>query len=309
VTGASGFLGREICRQLAARGWSVVGLSTDPKRAARDSKFGLIWHPLDSAAASAEIARVGKVINLAGAHPFARRWSRAYKKVIFDSRVETTRRVSAALGESSAAERVLISASGMGYYGDCKDERVRDDRPAGTPWFLSEMIASWEAAAHETEKHGVRVACLRVGLALERDGGALPIIEQNFQRSLGGHVGNGEQYVPWLHNEDCAALFVHALEETSWRGAYVVASPEPASFAELARAVGQRLQRRSWFHPPSWLARLMIGEASAILLESQRATPERVLDSGYRFRYPSLNSALDAIYVPKSGAVARAVAA
>jgi len=163
--------------------------------------------------------------------------------------------------------------------------------------------------ATTAERDGARVALLRVGLALERDGGALPIIEQNFRRHMGGHVGDGSQYVAWLHNEDCAAMFVRALEDAAWRGAYLVASPNPVSFAELARAVGERLRRRSWFHPPAWMARLMIGEASAILLESQRAAPARVLEHGFQFRYPTLASAFDAIYQERARQVTTRAAA
>jgi uncharacterized protein (TIGR01777 family) len=299
ITGASGFLGRTICRQLAARGWSIVGLSTDPLRAtaaSRETVPNMRWLGLASAEAVTEIARVGKVVNLAGAHPFARRWTNAYKETMFASRVTTTRRVVAALAGSLAPDKTLVTVSGMGFYGDCGDEPVKDARPAGRRWFLTDMIASWEAAARQAETSGARVAILRVGLALERDGGALPIIEQNFRRRMGGHAGHGRQFVPWLHNEDCAALFVQALETPTWRGDYVVASPNPVSFAELARAVGERMGRRSWFHPPAAVARLMLGQASAILLESQRAVPERALANGFSFRYPTLGSALGAIY-------------
>jgi uncharacterized protein (TIGR01777 family) len=229
--------------------------------------------------------------------------------VVFRSRVDTTRRIVNALATSNVGDKTLVSVSGMGYYGDCREDAIRDDRDAGPRWFLSDMIASWEAAAREAEPHGARVALLRVGLALERDGGALPIIEQGFQRRLGGHVGDGRQYVPWVHNEDCAAIFVRALEEPAWRGGYVVASPNPVSSAELALAVGTRLGRRSWFHPPAWMARLLIGEASAILLESQRAAPDRVLAHGFTFRYPTLASAFDAIYEERASRPARREAA
>jgi uncharacterized protein (TIGR01777 family) len=201
-----------------------------------------------------------------------------------------------ALSASTAPERVLVTASGMGYYGSCGDEPLRDDRAPGPRWFLSDMISSWEAAARKAEAGGARVALMRVGLSLGRNGGALPLIEQNFQRHMGGHVGSGRQYLAWLHNEDCAAIFVRALEEAAWQGGYVVASPQPVPFAELSRAVGQRLGRRSWLHPPALLARLMIGEASAILLQSHRAAPERVLLHGFQFRHATLKSALDDLY-------------
>jgi uncharacterized protein len=309
ITGASGFLGREVCRQLIERGWSIVGLSTEPPRAARASKLELRWLALGSPEADAEIARVGKVVNLAGAHPFARRWTSAYKQTVFDSRVGTTKWVVEALAASRVVDKTLVNVSGMGFYGDCRDELIRDDRPAGAPWFLTDMITSWESVARQAEAAGARVALLRVGLSLERDGGALPIIEQGFLRHMGGHVGRGDQYVSWLHNEDCAALFVRALEEPTWRGAYTVAAPNPVSFAELARAVGARLRRRSWFHPPASMARLMIGEASAILLESQRAAPGRVLASGFSFRYPTLTSAFDAIYGAPAAKAAERTAA
>jgi uncharacterized protein (TIGR01777 family) len=254
------------------------------------------WLALNSLEAAAEITRIGKVINLAGAHPFARRWTTAYKEQIFESRVGTTKNVVAALARSRATETVLINASGIWYYGDCGDESVVDDHAAGPRWFLSDMISQWEAAARTATAAGTRVALMRIGISLERDGGALPIVEQGFQRHMGGHVGSGKQYVAWLHNVDCAALFVRALEDSTWRDAYVLAAPNPVTFADFSRAIGARLGRRSWLHPSKWMARLMIGEASAILLESQRARPERALAQGFQFRYPTLDSAFDAIY-------------
>jgi uncharacterized protein (TIGR01777 family) len=296
VTGASGFLGRELCKQLHQADWSIVGLSTDPARAARSPAAGVRWLALDSAEAAAEITRIGKVINLAGAHPFARRWTGAYKELIVASRIGTTRRVVAALASSGASDKVLLNASGVWYYGDCGDEMVRDDRGPGRSWFLSDMISTWEAAARTAEAGGARVALMRIGIALERDGGALPIVEQSFARHMGGHVGSGRQYVAWLHNRDCAAMFVRALEDPAWKGGIILAAPNPVTFAELARAIGARLRRRSWFHPPRWMARALIGEASAILLESQRAQPERALAHGFSFRHPTLDSAFDAIY-------------
>jgi uncharacterized protein (TIGR01777 family) len=235
-------------------------------------------------------------VNLAGAHPFERRWSPEYKSLIRDSRINTTAWVVKALERSAATERVLINASGVWVYGDSGDGEISDDSPVQGVGFLPDMIRDWEATARRAETFGARVAIMRIGLAFGHGGGPLAQIEPNFSRFMGGHAGSGQQFVPWLHLDDQVAMLATALADQRWSGTYVGAAPEPIRFRDLARTLGRAMHRPSWFHAPRPMLRLMIGEAASLLLESYRARPTRALSQGFRFRYESFEDAARALY-------------
>lgn len=308
VTGASGFIGSTVVRRLVAGGFHIIGLSQDPKRASAAAAHEIQWLPIGAASADEAVARVGKVINLAGAHPFARRWTDGYKRVIRASRVDTTQRLVAALASNRAPDRVLVNASGIWCYGDSGATVVSDDRPVHDDGFLRAMLRDWEAAARTAESSGTRVAIMRIGLAFGRGGGPLAEVEGNFRRFLGGHAGNGRQYVPWIHVDDMAEMIVRALEDGRWSGAYLGAAPNPVTFAELARQIGGAMGRPSWFHPPRLMLRLMVGEASALLLESYRTHPARALAHDFVFRYTTFADAIRAIFAPAAAAEKQALA-
>ncbi len=305
VTGATGFIGRQVVEVLSRRGWRPIGVSRDPEAARTAAQREIRWIGWDGSMLEEELDRVGKCINLAGQHPFGRRWNEDYKAKMRESRIATTSRIARALASSSAVGRTLISTSGTGIYGDCGESAFDETRPRGRAWFLSDMEADWEDAAMTVERAGVRVAVMRVGISLGQDGGALAILEQGFRRGMGGHVGTGEQFVPWIHNLDCARMYAAASEDAAWRGAFNRSAPEPRTFAELCVAVGRALGRRSWFHAPAMIARLMIGEASAILLESQRALPSRALALGFSFTHTELEAAMADLYAPRADAASR----
>lgn len=294
ITGATGFVGRQVARQAAARGHTVVGVTRDVQ-AARRSNWASVdrWVGLGGTEMASAIDESGCVINLAGVHPFSGRWTRAMKRAIHDTRIETTRLVATALRESSARDKVLVNAAGTPIWGDRGDEPIDDDTPPAADGFLPRMIRAWEAAGRTS---GARFVSLRIGLAFGAEGfGPFQLLSAQFRRFLGGHPGNGRQFLPWLHVDDCARMFVAAAEDTRWEGAFVCASPNPARARDVACAVGRALGRPSWLHPPAGLLRLMLGEAACLLLDSQRAIPRRAQQLGFTFEHPELTAALAAI--------------
>jgi uncharacterized protein len=296
VTGASGFVGRAAVCELLARSWSVIGVSRDPVRAARVADAAVRWIPFDGGALEETVAACGRCVNLVGQHPFEGRWNDAYREEMRRSRVGTTERVAAALSRSTAPERVLVNASGVVYYGDCGDELVRESRPPDPDAFVSRMCRDWEAAAEAARAAGARVVLMRIGLGLGRDGGALPMMARPFRFGLGGHVGSGRQYVPWIHNDDLARLIVDALEDPGYEGPYNGAAPHPVTGRELARALGAAMHRPSLLPMPAPVLKLVVGEASGIMLWSCRADTSRLAERGFAFRHATIEDALAALY-------------
>jgi uncharacterized protein (TIGR01777 family) len=296
VTGASGFVGRAAVRELLGRSWSVIGVSRDPDRARRSAPPAVRWIPFGGGALEEAVAACGRCVNLVGQHPFEGRWNDAYKEEMRRSRVGTTTRVVQALARSTASDRVLVNASGVVYYGDCGEEIVSESRPPDPDAFVSRMCSEWEAAAAAARPSGVRVVVVRIGLGLGRDGGALPMIARPFRFGLGGHVGSGRQYVPWIHNDDLAGLIAEALEDPAYEGAYNGAAPHPVTGRELARALGAAMHRPSRLPMPARVLELVVGEASGIMLWSCRADTARIARHGFSFRHPTIEDALAALY-------------
>jgi hypothetical protein len=294
VTGATGFIGVQVVRHLAERGHRVVGVTRDPDRARQRGPSAVArWVRLGTEQMKDAIRGAGRVVNLAGEHPFAARWSGATKAKIHESRVGLTAAVAAALHESTIPGKVIVNAAGTPIWGDRGDAIIEDDTPPNESGFLPTMIREWTRAA---EASGARCASLRIGLAFGAQGfGPFQVLAPQFRRYMGGHPGTGRQFMPWLHVDDCARMFVTALEDERWRGGFVCASPNPVRAVELASEIGRVLNRPSWLHPPRFLVRLMLGEASCLLLDSQRAIPKRALSLGFEFRYPFLREALQAV--------------
>src|SRR5690606_2198628 len=237
-------------------------------------------------------AEADAVVNLAGA-AIARRWTQAAKRLIVDSRVQTTRAVVRALKErqsASGAPRVLVNASAVGYYGPRGDERVTERDGPGDD-FLSHVCRQWEGAAVEAEDAGVRVVRLRTGFVVGR-GGALPLMMLPFRLLVGGPLGSGRQWLPWVHLDDVVGLILFALEHEGVSGPLNVSAPEPVRNREFARVLGRVMRRPSWAPAPAPVMRAVLGEMADMILTGQRAVPEAALGAGYEFRHPDLEAAL-----------------
>jgi uncharacterized protein len=293
VTGATGLIGSRLVERLD--GIAVV-LSRDPVKAGR--RFAEVeahaWAPEAGPPPSTALHDLDVVFHLAGEPVGAGRWTAERKRRIRESRVLGTRHLIGGLADQPHRPRVLVSASAVGYYGDRGDDELDETSSAGRD-FLAEVCAEWEREALAAESLGIRVVCVRTGIVLARDGGALAKMLTPFRLGAGGKLGGGKQWMPWIHLDDVVGLLMHASREDQIRGALNAVGPRPVTNAELTRTLGQALHRPAFFSVPRTALRLAFGEMSGILTASQRVLPRVALRTGYAFQHADLGGALEAI--------------
>ncbi|MDX9787045.1 MAG: TIGR01777 family oxidoreductase [Desulfobacterales bacterium] len=290
VTGGLGFVGRYLSQHLLKNGHQVIALGRSPHPKGIDhSQFQYM-----AADTTVEgdwqqtVSQVDAVINLAGQSIF-HRWDDSYKGLMYDSRVLTTRHLVSAIPENR--EMVFLSTSAVGYYGD----RGEDILTESEPWrqdFLGTLSRDWEAEALKAERPGVRVALMRLGVVLGRGGGAFAKMEPAFKLFVGGPMGNGAHWFPWIHMADLIRAIHFLLEERDARGPFNLCAPEPVRNSELAETLGRVLDRPAIMSAPKFMIRLLLGELVDVLLSSTRAVPENLLKAGFTFRFPDIESAL-----------------
>ena len=284
VTGASGLLGKAVVLRLEAAGCRVVPFSREP-RSAEARKFTA---PLD-------VNGLDAIIHLAG-EPIFGLWTAKKKQKILESREAGTRMVVAAIRSAERPPAVLISASGANYYGDRGSEELSEDAPAGVG-FLSEVVTKWEAAAATaTAEETTRVVMLRLGMVLASEGGAGRLLYRMFRSGLGGRVGSGRQWMPWIHLEDAAALFVHALDCLSLDGPVNAASPRSVTNAEFTKAMARVARRPAILPAPAFALRLALGGLSDLALHSIRPNADKAVASGFTFQHPEIREALEDLF-------------
>jgi hypothetical protein len=296
LTGATGFLGRALVLALRRGGHSVLAWvrSEGRARALLGDQAELVraTHPAADADSELQAAleTCDAVVNLAG-EPILARWSAKRRAALRASRVDLTARLVRALAALGRKPRVLVSGSAVGFHGDRGDERLGEDGPAGTG-FLAELCVDWEAAALRAEALGLRVVLLRTGIVLGLDGGALPSMLPPFRLGLGGRIGAGRQRMPWIHVEDWVRAACLALTDERVRGPVHLTAPDPPTNREFTRALAGVLGRPAAFPVPGAALKLLFGSAASVLLESQRALPERLRALGFEHSFPTLDSAL-----------------
>jgi uncharacterized protein (TIGR01777 family) len=298
VTGATGLIGRALCQRLAERGYQVVVLSRNPESARRSvlsASEHHRWVPDQVGDWAAAIDGAYGVVHLAGTPIAARRWNAAYKQEIIGSRVKGTRSLVSAIEQARTRPQVLVSASGIDYYGDRGDTPI-DESAAPGEGFLPQVCVAWEHEAQRAESLGVRTARMRIGIVLDRHEGALARLLLPFQLGVGGPVLPGTQWWSWIHHDDAIGLLLLALEDSRASGPLNATAPNPARNRDFAAALGRVLRRPAWAPVPRFALELLVGEmAGPLLIEKQRALPRRALDLGYRFLQPELEPALRAI--------------
>lgn len=230
------------------------------------------------------------VVNLAG-EPVAQRWTTAARKQIFDSRVNGTRELVRAISQMGRKPATLISMSAVGYYGDRGEEELSESSPPGTD-FLAGVCQAWEAEALRAEEDGVRVVCLRLGVVIGPGGGALSKMLPAFRLGLGGPLGTGRQWMPWVDIADVAGLVSFALANGSLRGPMNTVSPHPVRNADFTAALGRSLRRPAILRVPSFALQLALGEMSGMLLWGQKVFPQAASQAGYEFLVPSVETSL-----------------
>jgi uncharacterized protein (TIGR01777 family) len=286
IVGASGFIGRELARQATAAGWKVCGFS----RTARGPAEGIpSWRPW---AEVPDFRGLDALVNLAG-EPVNRRWTAERRVLFHDSRIGVTERIAAGLEILHAAERprVLVNASAVGIYGDRGDEILAEDSAAGSG-YLADLCRDWEKAADAVAGLGLRVMKWRIGVVLGREGEAFKQMLIPFRLGVGGRLGSGRQWMPWIHVADLAGSMLHGIGHATLSGPVNGTAPEPEKNAEFTRKLGKEVHRPAIIPAPPFALKLLLGEFAGVVLASQRAVPRALLESGFKFRYPTLETAL-----------------
>lgn len=292
ITGASGFIGRRLVNQLEAAGHSVHNLGRAPRAGMSPAAQFSVWEPEKGPPPPAALA-ADAVIHLAG-EPVSQRWTPEVKRRIRDSRVIGTQQLVAALRQAEKRPQVLVVASAVGYYGDRgNDVLTESSKPGDT--FLARICVEWENAALAAQSLGIRVVPIRIGIVLGQGGGALEKMLPLFKAGVGGRLGTGAQWMPWIHIDDLVALFLRAAVDSSWKGPVNGAAPNPVTNADFTAALGRTLHRPALFPVPEFAVKILYGEMAQILFHSQRVIPQAPLSAGFEFRHPELFGALKAI--------------
>jgi uncharacterized protein (TIGR01777 family) len=294
VSGATGLIGRALTRELVADGDDVVALSRDPSRARELLGVEAVSWPRPKAEPPPAEALRGAdgVVNLLG-EPLAQRWTEAAKREIRDSRVLGTRQLVDAIAALPEGERprVLVSQSGIDWYGDRGDEPVDESEPAAGG-FVPRLTVDWEAEARRAEELGVRVVTTRTGVVLSPSGGALEKMLPPFRLGVGGPVAGGRQYVSWVHLDDVVGALAFCLHTAAATGPVNVTAPEPVTNRELSKALGRALRRPAVLPVPALALKALYGEMAIVVTSGRRAVPRRLQELGYEFRRPDLDEAL-----------------
>jgi uncharacterized protein len=291
ITGGLGFVGSHLCRTLLQNGHEVTAVGRRP------NPGNMINHPSFSYL-SADTTKPGEwqrqvadhevVVNLAGRSIFTL-WTEKARKEIYDSRILTTRNLAESLADRSDA--IFLSTSAIGYYGDRGDDLLSEDQPPGDD-FLATVSRDWEGEALSAAAGGNRVALLRFGIVLHRHGGAMASMIPAFKLFLGGRLGSGRQWFPWIHLDDLVAACTFVIDRPELSGPLNFCAPQPVRNSELTSALARKLNRPVMLPTPSWVMTTLLGQLGQTLLNSQRGKPAALLESGFSFTYETLESAL-----------------
>ena len=294
ITGATGLIGTELCHALINRGDEVTVFTRDVASAKNslgaamkyvkwDYKNPIVWQDF--------LKNQDAVIHLAGANLFGKRWTEKYKKVILESREVSTKNLVSALKNSQSKVKVLISSSGVGYYGSRGEEFLTEKSNSGND-FLAQVCNVWEREAAKASEIGIRTAMLRQGIVLSNKGGALAKFLPPFKLFIGGALGNGRQWFPWIHIDDLITIYLFVLDNAEISGAVNVASPQNVRMNQFAKSLGQILNRPSIFTIPEFALKILVGEAASTIVSSQRVLPQKLIDQGFKFKFENLEEAL-----------------
>ena len=296
LAGGTGFIGKALRESLTEKDHEVVILT---RQVSRENDAGIRtrfrhWNPPEGGTWENELNGAGAVINLSGESIVGKRWSVDQKKRIRESRTRTASTLVHALEKTRVKPNVFINASAVGYYGARGDETVTEETRPGNG-FLSETCQAWEREALRAESLGMRVIRLRIGIVLEKNGGALAKMLPPFQLGLGGPLGSGRQWMSWIHLKDLVGLIHFLVEKKETRGAFNATAPLPVTMKEFAETLGRALHRPAFFPVPGFVLKILLGEASELLLTGQKVLPKHTLEAGYRFQFPQLELALKEI--------------
>jgi len=299
ITGGTGLIGRALFANLAADGHEVIVLTRSTERARNlpDGVRAERWDARTVEGWGRLADGAGAIVNLAGASVagegfFPTRWTEEQRRVIRESRLNSSRAVVKAVAQAEQKPRVVIQASGVGYYGYRGGEPLAEDAEPGDDWAARFTAEEWEPSTAPVEEMGVRRVVVRTGVVLSTEDGALPRLLLPFRLFVGGPMGSGDQWYSWIHLEDQARALRFLIENEEARGAFNITAPNPATNGELAKLIGKVMGRPSFIPVPGFAMRLAFGEVADVVLKGQRAVPKRLLDLGFEFQFPAAEAAL-----------------
>lgn len=294
LTGASGLIGRQLTQALLNKGYTVSHLSRKPKN---DSPVKVyLWDIHKGTIDEQCMNGVDIIIHLAGAGIAETRWTESRKKELIDSRVKSIELIYQVLKQKPHQVKKVISASATGYYGNRSDELLTEDSKAGEG-FLSECCIAWEKAVDEGKVLGLDILKFRTGVVLSKDGGALPKLATPVKLYIGSPLGNGLQWIPWIHENDVIKMYLYGVEHPDLTGTCNMAAPLPVTNAQLTKAVAHQLKKPLWAPKvPAFLLKLLLGEMAVVVLGSTRTSAIKIEQEGFQFQYPNIETALKEIY-------------
>ncbi len=297
LTGGTGLVGSKLTRLLLDKGYTVSHLSRNPGNDARVKTY--LWDISKGQIDEHCIDDVAIIVHLAGADIAGKRWTEKRKKEIIASRTKSITLIYELLKKKKHNVNSVISASATGYYGDCGDEFVTENSAQGND-FLGNCCEQWEQMVDEGRSLGLRVLKFRMGVILAANGGALKKIALPIKYCMGSPLGNGKQWIPWIHEQDAINMYLWGIENENLNGVYNMVAPNAVTNKELTHAIAKQLQKPLWLpNVPVFILKLLFGEMSDILLTSTKASAKKIQEVGFTFEYPEIDGALKEIYSPE----------
>jgi uncharacterized protein len=294
ITGATGLIGKKLCQALFDRGDAVTVFSRNIQAAKKKLPFiknFVEWNYNKPEEWKSHLDGKDSIVHLAGVNLFSKRWSEDFKKKIIDSREVSTKNLVEAFKDFREKPRVFVSASGVGYYGDGGETILTEDSPKGKD-FLADVCDVWERESQKTGDYGIRNVQVRTGIVLSTEDGALKQMLLPFKYFIGGSLGSGKQWFPWLHIDDVVRIYIHAIDNKNLSGAVNAACPNIVRMKEFAKTLGKVMKRPSLFPVPEFVLRVVVGEAAGTVATGQRVSVDKLLNSKYKFGFENLEEAL-----------------
>jgi uncharacterized protein (TIGR01777 family) len=291
ITGGTGLIGKHLSRKLKEAGYDVALLS---RKSSHDNDFAVYsWDPEKNEIDKKAVLSADYIIHLAGAGIGDKRWTKKRRQLISDSRIKTCELIFNSVKETGTKIKAFISASGIGYYGAITSDKIFTETDQPSKDFIGEICRQWEHTADRFEKSGIRTVKIRTGIVLTKKGGALARMITTVRMGIGSALGNGRQYLPWIHIEDLCNIYIKAIEDISLKGAYNAVAPEHISNKDFMRTLAKVLNKPFFFPDvPAFIMKLLFGKMSGILLNGSRVSSDKIRASRYSFQFPDLESAM-----------------
>jgi uncharacterized protein (TIGR01777 family) len=291
ISGGSGLVGRHLCKKLKEKGYTVCILSRASRQGTNMSTYS--WDVDKKVIEKEAIETADFIIHLAGANIEDKRWTAKRRQLIVESRVKSGQLIFESLKENKNKLKAFISASAVGFYGTTTTDKIFSETDPPSNDFLGDTCLKWEQSADSFEKLGIRTVKIRTGVVLTRQGGALAKMTSPIKIGIGFALGNGRQFIPWIHIDDLCGIYIKAVEDTEMNGAYNAVAPAYSTNRDFTKTLARVLKKPFWFPKiPALVLNLLFGKMSEILLEGSRISSEKIIKAGYQFKFPVLEKAL-----------------